>query len=109
TLDAPVPYEAMSYTRGPPMTDTGLEDQMVTLQGTKHTVTGNPFDALRRFRRPDTERIMWIDAVCIGQESTAEKTAQVALMASIFATAQNVLIWLGEEFPARDGELMIRF
>lgn len=43
---------------------------------------------------------MWIDAVCIDQERTSEKNQQVALMSTIFGSAQSVFVWLG---PDEDG------
>lgn len=39
---------------------------------------------------------MWIDAVCINQRDISERNAQVANMTSIFACAENVIVWLGE-------------
>jgi hypothetical protein len=38
---------------------------------------------------------IWIDAICINQEDTFERTHQVNLMKSIFSEANAVLIWLG--------------
>jgi hypothetical protein len=40
---------------------------------------------------------MWIDAVCINQASTEEKSIQVANMGRVFATADRVISWLGPE------------
>lgn len=50
-------------------------------------------------REPHSERILWIDSICISQISIDEKSAQVAMMDLIFANATAVLIWLG---PAND-------
>lgn len=46
---------------------------------------------------------LWVDALCINQEDTAEKNAQVALMGRIYALAQEVLVWLGNEADGDDG------
>ncbi|KAF2491139.1 hypothetical protein BU16DRAFT_144507 [Lophium mytilinum] len=46
--------------------------------------------------RINTERIFWIDAVCIDQKNNEEKSHQVKMMGSIYKRAQTVLIWLGE-------------
>lgn len=38
-------------------------------------------DALRCMRLANDERVVWIDAVCINQNDTAERGAQVSIMA----------------------------
>ncbi|KAL6706058.1 hypothetical protein ACN47E_006160 [Coniothyrium glycines] len=40
-------------------------------------------------------RNLWIDAICINQESSEEKTQQVRKMHRIFQMASRVIIWLG--------------
>lgn len=40
---------------------------------------------------------MWIDAICINQEDTAEKGYQVGIMREIYLAAMRVVVWLGEE------------
>lgn len=41
-------------------------------------------------------RILWIDAICIDQNSLSEKTHQVGMIRDIYRGASRVLIWLGE-------------
>ncbi|KAL8307518.1 hypothetical protein RB597_000953 [Gaeumannomyces tritici] len=41
-------------------------------------------------------RPVWIDAVCINQHDLDERSSQVSLMGTIFATASSVVIWLGD-------------
>jgi hypothetical protein len=60
-------------------------------------ITRNATDALKAFRQPQDERLLWIDSICISQTSQSEKSTQVAMMDSIFASATAVLIWLGDE------------
>ena len=38
---------------------------------------------------------IWIDALCINQDSIPERNAQVALMRDIYTQASRVVIWLG--------------
>jgi len=52
----------------------------------------NLYHALRRLRQADRPIIIWVDALCISQSDTGEKTAQVSKMAMVFLRAQNVLI-----------------
>ncbi|KAK3352492.1 hypothetical protein B0T25DRAFT_437335, partial [Lasiosphaeria hispida] len=37
---------------------------------------------------------LWIDAMCINQNSNPEKSQQVALMSRIYAAAQRIVMWL---------------
>ncbi|KAH8883769.1 hypothetical protein GQ53DRAFT_663217, partial [Thozetella sp. PMI_491] len=53
---------------------------------------------LRQLRVETVERI-WIDAICLNQEDTAEKNVQVPLMGEIYHQARNVHIWLGPADP----------
>jgi hypothetical protein len=39
---------------------------------------------------------LWVDAVCIDQSNIEERTAQVLIMGSIYAAAQQVDVWLGD-------------
>jgi hypothetical protein len=40
-------------------------------------------------------RWFWIDAICINQQDTRERNTQVSIMRQIYATAENVVVWLG--------------
>ncbi|KAI3397455.1 hypothetical protein diail_10786 [Diaporthe ilicicola] len=84
-------YEALSYTWGDSTTN-----RSITLCGTKFQVTDNLYAALVRLRRTDTNRILWVDNLCIDQGRNAERNWQVALIAQIFRAADTVLIWLGD-------------
>lgn len=42
-----------------------------------------------------TQRMYWIDALCINQRDTSERNHQVAQMGNIYAGARRVHIWLG--------------
>lgn len=52
--------------------------------------------ALRRLRLGDRYRILWVDAVCIDQVSSVEKSRQVPMMSEIYGKAKRVCVWLGE-------------
>ncbi|CAN9417170.1 unnamed protein product, partial [Alternaria alternata] len=41
------------------------------------------------------ERYIWIDFVCINQDDLDERNQQVKLMRAIYATADRVIVWLG--------------
>lgn len=52
--------------------------------------------ALRRLRLVDNYRVLWIDAICIDQRSSVEKSRQVPMMAGIYGMAKRVCVWLGD-------------
>lgn len=59
-------------------------------------VTQNLFDFLTQMARNSHCGPFWIDAVCIDQSNDVEKNQQVNMMADIYQTAHEVLIWLGK-------------
>ena len=106
SLDSNPDYEALSYTWGS-LTDL----RCIFVDGYEVKVSANLEIALRYLRSPDETRTLWIDALCINQEDTAERNAQVPRMYTIYSKARTVLAWLGE--PGADGvegmELMAKF
>lgn len=92
SLDSPPEYEAVSYAWGPPE-----RTEPIDCDGKTLLVTQNCLQLLRQFRhRSETSRALWIDAICINQESMDERTHQVQLMHDVYSKAKRVLIWLGE-------------
>lgn len=110
--DKSISYEAISYVWGSQDTSAAIFCKVET--DGRHVelpITRNAADALRAVREPQTERLVWIDSICISQTSTLEKSAQVAMMDRIFANATAVLIWLGptdDSRPAAAKELFER-
>ena len=84
-------FEALSYAWGDP-----ADRSQIHVNGIKMPVTRNLESAIRRLRRPDRERTIWADAVCINQYDFAERTAQVRIMGTIYGSASQVVVWLGE-------------
>ncbi|KAK4206068.1 heterokaryon incompatibility protein-domain-containing protein, partial [Rhypophila decipiens] len=85
------PYEALSYTWGQ-----SQELIQITLCGKRVLVRDNLFTALWHLRKPDEDRLLWIDAICIDQQSHLEKGHQVGQMRLIYLNAQHVHVWLGQ-------------
>jgi len=85
-------YEAISYTWGSPNTT-----KQILCDGRTVLVTPNCEQALRHLRRRFRPRRIWIDAVCINQQSVAEKNIQVPLMGDIYRRASRTIIWLGPD------------
>ncbi|KAM5359271.1 hypothetical protein ACJZ2D_014619 [Fusarium nematophilum] len=107
-LGACPPYEALSYVWG----DTAcLSEVLVTESGTgKQTtmnITANCHAALTQLRRPDAPRTLWIDAICINQSSIPERNHQLGLMARIYQTASQVVVYLGEATASSDAAMRL--
>ena len=119
------PYEALSYTWGlerapnhetPSIKeDEECEDIDDVSDATEELLTADPktimvnntavnvlpnlSQALRHLRLPSEPRTLWIDYLCINQESVPDRNIQVARMDSIYRSASRVIVWLGLEDP----------
>ncbi|ETN37457.1 uncharacterized protein HMPREF1541_08448 [Cyphellophora europaea CBS 101466] len=102
--DVERPFEALSYVWG----IDGL-DQMPEIEcdGKKLRVGSNLASALARLRRRDSSRAMWADAICINQADKQEKSLQVLQMGDIYAAAERVVVWLGDD-ATREAEECFR-
>jgi len=58
-------------------------------------VTKNLESFLQHARVPFSGLMLWIDALCINQQSIEERNHQVLLMGKIYAGARKVIVWLG--------------
>ena len=95
-------YEALSYTWGAmqhletvyiePSTGPGN----LTSSATSTLRVGEELAlALRFLRHVDNPRTLWIDALCINQEDSRERSEQVKHMPTIYRQAITVVSWLG--------------
>ena len=91
SLDEKPVYEAISYCWGAP-----LKLHPILCHDKRLNVSANLTAALRHLRRPETNRVLWADAICISQDDILERSQQVQMMRNIFEGAEHVLIWLGE-------------
>jgi hypothetical protein len=53
--------------------------------------------ALIYLRGSTTDRVLWIDAICINQKDEEERSYQVSMMSLVYARARQVCVWLGED------------
>lgn len=86
------PYEALSYTWGDPLPTLWVQCGKMRLKVRRSLHT-----ALLRLRSFTRRRRLWIDAICINQNSPAENNHQIPFMRRIFENAETVVVWLGEE------------
>ena len=91
-----VKYNALSYVWGSPE-----RTHKIICNDQQMAVTANLYLMLSRLREDYGDEkgqcYLWIDALCINQDDTKEKTAQVQRMSSIYKEAKEVMVWLGEE------------
>jgi hypothetical protein len=91
--DCLLQYEALSYVWG-----CTRNKRSIKIQDHEVEVTSNLYDALEQLRLKRAERILWIDAICINQKDLNERADQVTRMGSIYGRADNVIVWLGQDF-----------
>lgn len=91
-------YEAISYCWGDP-----TPSSVIYLDGKRFYLPVSSEKALRRMAFPDQNRNVYLDAVCINQADSAERSSQVLFMADIFRHAQGTLALLGDgdQYTAR--------
>ncbi|KAF2127482.1 HET-domain-containing protein, partial [Dothidotthia symphoricarpi CBS 119687] len=94
-LDADPKYEAVSYTWADERGDRSQSKAIICSEKIMF-VTPNCERAMRRFRRRGLRRTLWIDSVCIDQETVREKNHQVSIMKDIYTLASRVLIYAGD-------------
>jgi len=61
----------------------------------EYGVGANLHVALLYLRDGFVDRV-WVDAICIDQTNTNEKSQQVQSMAKIYTVASRAIVWLGE-------------
>ncbi|KAF7952719.1 hypothetical protein EAE96_005950 [Botrytis aclada] len=84
-------YTALSYVWGDPE-----KKRVIYIDKEIIEVTANLDSALRDIRDPLREQALWVDAICIDQTNSTEKSNQVAQMAKFYQVARHTIIYLGE-------------
>ncbi|KAE8454201.1 hypothetical protein EG329_005126 [Mollisiaceae sp. DMI_Dod_QoI] len=96
-------YEALSYSWATEDGDCERSSQIIC-SGASIYITKNCEAALRRLRDLNSERTLWVDAICINQGNDGERGHQVGIMRDIYSHATQTLIWLGEASKGRNKE-----
>jgi hypothetical protein len=88
-------FESLSNSRGPYEADPPL----TKCNGIDFGVRSNLYHALLELQKSPSHILpVWIDAICINQNDTAEKEMQqLPLMRQIYKQAKLVLVWLGKD------------
>jgi hypothetical protein len=95
-LEYETAYDAISYHWG---SDTRTPFQLIVDNSSVIRLTSSLHSVLQRVVMPDTELVIWVDAICINQidNNSKEKTTQIKLMPDIYRIARRVQIHLGPE------------
>lgn len=89
SLDDNPKYAALSYVWG-----NATATERIALCDEPFDITVNLAAALRRLRRGEETVVIWADAVCINQKDVHERNKQVEMMAEIYTTCTEVIVWL---------------
>jgi hypothetical protein len=84
-------YKALSYNWGELS-----QHHEIFVNGSSLFVTKNLLAALKQLRHSSKDLVIWIDAICINQDSDNERSDQVRKMRTIYEGASEVLVWLGK-------------
>lgn len=93
-VDLTLEFEALSYVWG----SDALEKKFsIECDGCVLSIGPNLASALTHIRHETEPRLLWVDAICINQKDTDERSLQVQYMGDIYASAKRVLVWMGED------------
>jgi len=93
TRDQIPAYKTISYTWGDP-----TPNAHILIENLPLAVPTNAEKAIRYFRLPDTERLIWIDAACINQRDLeGEKGPHIRYMSLVYSKGEGNLVYLGED------------
>jgi hypothetical protein len=104
TEDSIPVYEALSYAWG------SQEDPVDIVIGPRDkrlAVTRNLAEALPYLRYTDKPRVLWIDAICVNQQDSNERSRQVQRMPDVYSMAYRVIVWLGTASEDSDVALKV--
>lgn len=84
-------FTSLSYVWGVPNPQT-----LISCNGIDIEVTPNCHSALQHLRKKLGNFTIWVDAICINQDDSSEKSQQIPLMGEIYSKSTAVYIWLGK-------------
>ncbi|RAL60674.1 hypothetical protein DID88_009992 [Monilinia fructigena] len=109
------PYDCLSYTWSDPLyhalspeeeihRSNAEREHPILCNGQTLLITENLLFALTEFSKHNSkedgdkferEDLIWIDGICINQDSVEERNIQVGMMGEIYSKCSQVIIWLG--------------
>ncbi|KAF7876826.1 hypothetical protein EAF04_001909 [Stromatinia cepivora] len=117
-LEIAPPYDCLSYTWSDPLyhglspkeeihRSNDKREHLILCNDQNLLITENLLFALREFSKYNDEgengkngkfkreNLIWIDGICINQDSIEERNIQVGMMGEIYSKCSQVIIWLG--------------
>ena len=88
-------FRALSYEWGPP-----APQHSIFVNGYALSIRENLYHFLQTVQRDSEfcrDTVLFIDQICVDQSNVEERNHQVSQMATIYSSAQQVIIWLGRE------------
>ncbi|KAK4099351.1 HET-domain-containing protein, partial [Parathielavia hyrcaniae] len=90
-------FEALSYRWGFANTS---QTAVVFVNGRSMRIPSSAYQLLHACSSTWTDRLVWIDAICINQADDQEKSQQLPLMRDIYSRAKKVVVWPGDELDS---------
>lgn len=87
-------YRALSYTWGPPYPSFDLP---LNSKGAYLSIRRNLLEFLQIYKDRHYGEWIWIDQLCINQDTTKERNHQVKQMEEIYRGALEVIVWIGPD------------
>lgn len=87
-------FEALSYVWGSHVAE---ELSNIRVNDRAFSIGTNLASALLHLRHETEPKVLWVDAICINQNSEEERSQQVQQMGAIYASAKKVLVWVGPD------------
>lgn len=87
-------FNVLSYAWG-----SSDEQKSILIQDHEFSVSNHLYQCLVNLRLESEPLFIWIDAICINQNSVDEKNTQVPLMRDVYQSAKQVHVWLGVSTP----------
>jgi hypothetical protein len=89
------PYCALSYAWG-----TQGNEELLCVDNKQIRIRQNLFHFFEQVNHNHLGKHLWVDQICINQNSTSERNSQVEMMAEIYRGAFEVIVWLGPGLPS---------
>ncbi|KIW25050.1 hypothetical protein, variant [Cladophialophora immunda] len=86
-------YVALSYSWGQ---DAAHGRVSILVSNQRYEVSQNLAEALRKLKENKISTV-WVDAICINQRDTIEKSREIVRMFAIYRMAKLVVVWLGSD------------
>jgi len=113
-LDQAPRYEALSYrwAFGSVVPKDGskpkIEYRTIFINDRRLQIPKSAWELLHARSSFYTDRLVWIDAICINQDNKTEKGGQIPLMNQIYSKADQVIVWPGDQYDSGMASTMLK-